>query len=577
MKHPLLVAITAFFVVFSSDAPGQENEEVSFQLFYDSLAPYGDWVDVDGYGYCWQPRVKSNWRPYSDGRWAYTEAGWTWVSNEDFGWATYHYGRWTQLRNRGWVWVPGYEWAPAWVSWRTNDEYVGWAPLPPEAVWNASQGFNVTVDASYDIGPDYYNFCPIGSFGSTGLAPIIVNPVNNVTIVYNTINITYISIYQRGIYCGGPNWNYINQRCRQPIPQYRLDRRRDYDWASLRDRGGRAVIANGALSIPAPRIGRDVAQGRPRNVAYQASRNDVNRGWDNVRDSRARDQVRQRNQQQARALQNQPRPAIAALPANIGQPIAQQGDNNPSRIRGDWNNNRSDRNDGGDRGDQQANNQPQNQTPPTSSGAVTTTPSNNPPTSTSPSTSPGLGGGSVDNRTDRRDDRRDDRAQQGRQRQEEAMQQQTEEQRQRRQAMQQQQGQQQQQQRQTQQQAQQRQQSLQQQQGQQRLDQQRQEMRNRVAEQQRQQQQQQGQQQQNFQRQQQQMEQQRQQNQQQRQQQQFQQSQQPRQSQQVQQSQQPRQSQQVQQSQQPRQSQQMQPQQQGGGMGQGRRQQGQNN
>lgn len=575
MKHPLLVAITAFFVVFSSDAPGQENEEVSFQLFYDSLAPYGDWVDVDGYGYCWQPRVKSNWRPYSDGRWAYTEAGWTWVSNEDFGWATYHYGRWTKLRNRGWVWVPGYEWAPAWVSWRTNDEYIGWAPLPPEAVWNASQGFNVTVDANYDIGPDYYNFCPIGAFGSTGLAPIIVNPVNNVTIVYNTINITYISIYQRGIYCGGPNWNYINQRCRQPIPQYRLDRRRDYDWASLRERGGRAVVQNGALSMPAPRIGRDVPQGRPRNVAYQASRNDVNRGWDDVRDSRARDQIRERNQQQARALQNQPRPAIAALPANIGQPIGQQGDNNPSRNRGDRNNNQGDRNNRGSRGDQQANNQPQNQIPPINSGAVVTNPSNNPPTGTAPSTRPGLGGGSVDNRTDRRDDRRDDRAQQGRQRQEEAMQQQTEEQRQRRQAMQQQ-GQQQQQ-LQTQQQAQQRQQSLQQQQAQQRLDQQRQEMRNRVAEQQRQQQQQQSQQQQNFQRQQQQMEQQRQQNQQQRQQQQFQQSQQPRQSQQVQQSQQPRQSQQVQQSQQPRQSQQVQPQQQGGGMGQGRRQQGQNN
>ena len=32
--------------------------------------------------------------------------GWYWVSDEPFGWVAYHYGRWTRLRNVGWVWVP---------------------------------------------------------------------------------------------------------------------------------------------------------------------------------------------------------------------------------------------------------------------------------------------------------------------------------------------------------------------------------------------------------------------------------------------------------------------------------------
>ena len=77
------------------------------------------------------PSAIRNWRPYADGYWAYTDVGWTWVSNEDFGWATYHYGRWARLRDHGWVWVPGREWGPAWVSWRTGGDYVGWAPLPP--------------------------------------------------------------------------------------------------------------------------------------------------------------------------------------------------------------------------------------------------------------------------------------------------------------------------------------------------------------------------------------------------------------------------------------------------------------
>src|SRR5262249_59564660 len=72
-------------------------------------------------------------RPYSDGYWAYTDYGWTWVSYEDFGWATYHYGRWANLDDYGWVWFPGedLDWGPAWVSWRTGGDYIGWAPLAP--------------------------------------------------------------------------------------------------------------------------------------------------------------------------------------------------------------------------------------------------------------------------------------------------------------------------------------------------------------------------------------------------------------------------------------------------------------
>jgi hypothetical protein len=114
-------------------APRVEAEtEVSLNFFYDNLSPYGSWIDVAGYGYCFQPSVavdNADWRPYADGYWAYTNVGWTWVSYEDFGWATYHYGRWTDLADYGWVWVPGYEWGPAWVSWRTGGDYVGWAPF----------------------------------------------------------------------------------------------------------------------------------------------------------------------------------------------------------------------------------------------------------------------------------------------------------------------------------------------------------------------------------------------------------------------------------------------------------------
>src|ERR1700746_3258513 len=84
----------------------QAKADVSVDFFYNNLSG-GSWIEVGDYGYCWQPDIAvndSSWRPYADGYWAYTDVGWTWVSYEDFGWVTYHYGRWVRLRGIGWVW-----------------------------------------------------------------------------------------------------------------------------------------------------------------------------------------------------------------------------------------------------------------------------------------------------------------------------------------------------------------------------------------------------------------------------------------------------------------------------------------
>src|ERR1041384_6364509 len=133
MKTFRWLAATLLLLGVTTPAPTRAAVEVSVDLFHESLAPYGEWREVGDYGYCWHPRVEADWRPYSVGRWLYTDAGWTWNSEEPFSWAVYHYGRWTRVDEVGWVWVPGTEWGPAWVSWRRSPEYVGWAPLPPEA------------------------------------------------------------------------------------------------------------------------------------------------------------------------------------------------------------------------------------------------------------------------------------------------------------------------------------------------------------------------------------------------------------------------------------------------------------
>ena len=159
----LLVAITGCAASYAQPdiraSVGSPGGQVDVTYFYENLAPYGQWFQEPSYGWCWTPYdLSADWRPYSDGHWEYTDYGWSWAANETWGWAPYHYGRWFFDDSYGWVWVPGTEWAPAWVAWRYGDDYVGWAPLPPQADWDESAGLRF-ADAS-TIRPDAWCFVP---------------------------------------------------------------------------------------------------------------------------------------------------------------------------------------------------------------------------------------------------------------------------------------------------------------------------------------------------------------------------------------------------------------------------------
>jgi hypothetical protein len=93
------------------------------------LDSYGAWYYQTEIGHVWRPYVAAGWRPYNDGRWAWTPYGWTWVAAEPWGWAPFHYGRWDYTPMLGWYWVPGNVWGPAWVSWASGGDYIGWCPL----------------------------------------------------------------------------------------------------------------------------------------------------------------------------------------------------------------------------------------------------------------------------------------------------------------------------------------------------------------------------------------------------------------------------------------------------------------
>ena len=190
----------------SSPAPQttvSETRVVTNEYFHEQLAPYGAWVHVADYGWCWRPTVavaNVNWRPYYDnGRWIYSDQGWYWHSNYSWGWAPFPYGRWTRHASFGWVWAPDTVWGPSWVTWRYSNDYCGWAPLPPTACYQSGIGFTylgsrVSLGFGFGLGYTHYAFVSRRHFthhrlGRHALGPDQSRNIYNRTTVVNNYNI----------------------------------------------------------------------------------------------------------------------------------------------------------------------------------------------------------------------------------------------------------------------------------------------------------------------------------------------------------------------------------------------------
>jgi hypothetical protein len=283
-------------------APIPETENGSYSTFYRKLDPYGDWMETGDYGYVFQPRQAAqsrDWRPYTNGHWVYTDAGWTWISDEKFGWATYHYGRWIRLRTVGWVWVPGEQWAPAWVSWRRGGDYVGWAPLPPEAQFDRQTGIHNWVDNYYDIGPEQYAFVPANEFGRKLSPREIVPAERNVTIINQTTNVTNIVYNNSVIVDRGPSYDDLRSRSRQPIERYRLERTNDFN-------NEVPVFRGEVVALPTADFRPAERAARPNRVVRAIAQPVVERGWAGIKDARAAQKTRAKMQAEATPPANLP-------------------------------------------------------------------------------------------------------------------------------------------------------------------------------------------------------------------------------------------------------------------------------
>jgi len=330
--------------------PAESLPVADYGTFYDSLAPYGSWLETPDYGYVWQPAVVGSlgWRPYTDGRWVCTDHGWTWISNEPFGWACYHYGRWAQLRDRGWIWVPGDQWAPAWVCWRGNSSHIGWAPLPPESLGWRNCTWDRTVETRFGIHAGWFNFVPIAHF-SDPIRRHCLPVLENTDHWEQTADITNIRCRDRGVFVGGPRYQDISRALGRPAPYYQLNLNEHQrpgpdplamrpriagkqiniaapaihaDWnAALRPSRVREQLQNAAIERPneiAPEVVEHLRQNRELDSLQANQALTQLGGREGFRDKRA--QVLAANQAAARATQAQPGRQLASPPAAAPSP-----------------------------------------------------------------------------------------------------------------------------------------------------------------------------------------------------------------------------------------------------------------
>jgi hypothetical protein len=166
---------------------------------YEDLDQYGSWSNLADYGPCWQPTVVvAGWAPYRFGHWIWVEPwGWTWVEDEPWGFAPFHYGRWA-LAGSAWVWVPGPNvarpvYAPALVAWvgggpglrLSAGVGVGWFPLAPGEVFIPGYRVSRTYVNNVNITNTAVNITRV----SSAYDSVVVNrSANNIT--YANRNVT---------------------------------------------------------------------------------------------------------------------------------------------------------------------------------------------------------------------------------------------------------------------------------------------------------------------------------------------------------------------------------------------------
>ncbi len=264
----VLASVFALQTMQVEDGKAQGSVSVSFGVFYDGLSAHGEWIACGGGTYGWRPDgVSAGWRPYTVGRWVWTDDGWYWLSEEPWGWATFHYGRWHYDDYYGWIWIPGYDWAPAWVEWRYGGGSVGWAPLSPYAVFSVSWGIHYRTRWYTPV--TWWNFVDCGYIASPSVHRYVYRNEQNARYIGNTRGGGSVRYDGGRIRSRGPEREYVEREGRTRIEQVGVREVGERRGERIRNEGGREHI-----EVYRPRIQErsDDAAVRPGRVREERGR-----------------------------------------------------------------------------------------------------------------------------------------------------------------------------------------------------------------------------------------------------------------------------------------------------------------
>jgi hypothetical protein len=176
---------------------------------YQDLDDNGGWRPVPEYGRVWFPHTTIvDWAPYRYGHWVWISPwGWTWVDDEPWGFAPFHYGRWVAVRGV-WGWIPcapapvvvgvAYVrpvYAPALVAWVGGEHWgvgigvggvaagVAWFPLGPREVYVPSYPVSRTYVTNVNVTNTTVNNTVVNNYYNN----VVINKNVNVT------NVTYVN------------------------------------------------------------------------------------------------------------------------------------------------------------------------------------------------------------------------------------------------------------------------------------------------------------------------------------------------------------------------------------------------
>jgi hypothetical protein len=257
-------------VLLASSAPGSASAAVDVNVFFGALQPYGTWWTVEPYGRVWAPRVAPDWRPYVNGHWVYTsENGWTWVGAEAWGWAAYHYGRWWYDPTHHWVWIPGAVWGPAWVAWRHGNGVIGWAALPPEAVWEDGVGL-IADGAVTSLSPEWWCFVSEPSFLAPSIRTVVIARNRSAPLLRTTGNVTRYTMSGHRVLNDAIDVRHLEQVTGRPVPRFHV---------APSHAPVQAAVAGNQVRIyrPGPPAQAGATPSQPINSAHLAQRQKIER------------------------------------------------------------------------------------------------------------------------------------------------------------------------------------------------------------------------------------------------------------------------------------------------------------